>query len=74
MDTELKDETVCNLLCKRKNDVWFSIDLGSRQLNHLKMVCKFHIAESENEDAKRCTRKLLYCLEKMSKPSPAPAG
>jgi hypothetical protein len=50
-----------------KNDTWFTIYLGTRQLSHLKMICNFHLNESENEKAKEATRKLLFCLERFPK-------
>ena len=61
-----KEETCKGLFCKKKNDFWYSLDIGTRQMKHLKMLCNFHLQESENEKVKECTRKLLYCLNKFS--------
>lgn len=43
---------------------WLTLKLSPRQLDHLKMLCRFHMAESKNHKAKNVSRRLLTCLEK----------
>lgn len=55
MDTEMDLQQLPNR--------WVRIDLSPKQLEHMKRVCRFHLAESRNTKAILETRKLLHCLE-----------
>jgi hypothetical protein len=41
--------------------------MSDRQIDFLKMICEFHLKESQNEAAKKQTQKLLWCLKTAQK-------
>ena len=43
---------------------WITFDMTPKQLEHIKLLCRFHLGLSENPHAKDRTKKLLYCLER----------
>ena len=46
----------------------FHIKMTAEQLNHLGMLCKFHLADSINEGAKRMSKALLARIEESVTP------
>ena len=66
-----RNDLLCgDITLRQAPGCWTTFQLGTRQVAHLKMLCKFHLAESRNEQAKAMTKKLLYCLERWPKPLP----
>lgn len=47
---------------------WYSVKLTAKQLEHMKMLCRFHVAESQNEYAIKLTKKLQWCLDHWPQP------
>ncbi len=42
---------------------WFSLRLTRKQLFHIEILCRFHLQLSDNEKAKKLTKKLQWCLK-----------
>jgi len=46
-----------------KLPVWYETPITRKQLDHLDLLCRFHLAESQNDCAKEETRRLQHCLK-----------
>ena len=46
---------------------WFTIRITKKQLEWMKLLCRFHLAETGNDRAKYYTEKLMWCLDKWPK-------
>ena len=46
---------------------WYDIRITKNQLEYIKLICRFHTAESKNPKAIQKTKKLLWCLNHWAK-------
>lgn len=54
-------------LGRHTEKVWYRMRITRRQLNHLKMLCEFHLQYSQNKEAKAGTARFRHCLERWPK-------
>jgi len=59
----IDESELSQLLPDDKLVEWFDVKLTSKQLRDFKMICDFHLQNSDNEKAKEANRKLQWCLK-----------